>query len=340
VSEHGLLQQRFRRNLYRYVNGESLSRQDALVSCIAPSVPFRRQAAKISRQYGKAYSGQFDKGLSKQIPIDAYEGKNSHVLQMMELLSDLPNDLVGAYLHGSLGTYEEIAFSDFDALVIIRDDVLRSPERLSRVAYRIYSAQSIMFDFDPLQHHGWVVLSEADLQDYPEDRFPSELFRHAKSLFVHQGRGLNICTGDSSRNARQGFDNLCRSAAKRIGRRKSMRNMYELKILLSQFMLLPSLYIEMRDGGGVYKKYSFEAARADFSPQDWSIMDDVSSIREQWSYHIPPLARRLMTRPTRLSRYLVKNYSPALPETIRKTLTDDFLHRMTRLISLMSAKAR
>lgn len=34
----------------------------------------------------------------------------------------------------SLGTGDEIAYSDFDALVILKDDVLRSPEQLARTA--------------------------------------------------------------------------------------------------------------------------------------------------------------------------------------------------------------
>src|SRR5512137_1313734 len=170
MNELGLAQQRFRRNLYKYVNGEFLSWQDTLVSLIVPSTPFRRHAKRISHQYKKTFYALPNQLSSDHVSIEAYQGKNKHVLQMMEFLSDFQDDLVGAYLHGSLGTYEEGPFSDFDALVILKNDVLATPERLSRAAHRIYTAQSIMFDFDPLQHHGWVVLSEADLRSYPEDR--------------------------------------------------------------------------------------------------------------------------------------------------------------------------
>ncbi|DAC71624.1 MAG TPA: hypothetical protein DSN98_09425 [Thermoplasmata archaeon] len=340
MSEEKLSQQRFRRNLYKYVNGEFLSRQDTLVSIVAPSTPFRRHARRICRQYKETSYASPNEISSDHVKIEAYQGKNSHVLQMMEFLSDLKDDLVGAYLHGSLGTYEEVLFSDFDALVIVKDEVFETPERLARVAHKINSAQGIMFDFDPLQHHGWVVLTEADLKSYPEDQFPRELFRHAKSLFPHHGREFKICSQDSPRNVQQGFENLSQSAAKLITRSKSVKNLYELKILLSQFMLLPSLYVEMRDGKGIYKKFSFEAARVDFNLEDWSIMDDVSSIRDKWSYEISPGWRRMITKPTRYSRFFARTYSPAVPREIKETLTDDFYRRMSHLIALMSGKGR
>jgi hypothetical protein len=336
----GLSQQRFRRNLYKYVNGEFLSWQEILVSMISPITPFRRHAKKMSHQYKKVLINPSQQQLYDRLTIEPYRGKNSHVLKMMEFLSGSKVDLIGAYVHGSLGTYEEVPFSDFDALIILKDDVFEIPERLSRVACKICSAQSIMFDFDPLQHHGWVVLSETDLRSYPEERFPRELFRHAKSLLPEQGGILEICTQDSGKDIRQGFQNLCNSVAKRIARRRSIGNIFELKILLSQFMLLPSLYIENRDGRGIYKKFSFEAARVDFTAEDWSIMDEVSSIREKWHYSISPLWRKLMTKPSRLSRSFARTFSPAVPKAIEEVLTDELYKRMSHLITLMLSKIK
>lgn len=340
MNEEKLSQQRFRRNLYKYVSGDFLSRRDSLVSIIAPYNPFRQHARRICGQYKETFYASPDEISSDHVKIEVYQGKNSHVLRMMEFLSDLKDDLVGAYLHGSLGTYEEVFFSDFDALVIIKDEVFEIPERLAQVAHKIYSAQAIMFDFDPLQHHGWVVLTEADLRFYPEDQFPRELFRYAKSLFPHHGREFNICSQDPSRNVLQGFENLSQSAAKLIARSRSIRNLFELKILLSQFMLLPSLYVEMRDRKGIYKKFSFETARVDFNSADWSIMEDVSSIRDKWFYEISPRWRKLMTKPTRFSRFLARTYSPAVPREMKVILSDVFYQRMSNLIELMRKKSR
>lgn len=335
-----LLKQGFRRNLYKYVNGEFLSWRDTLISVMTPSTPFLLRTRGICQQYKEAFYPLPDEVSSNHVKIEVYQGKNSHVLKMMEFLSDLKDDLVGAYLHGSLGTYEEVPFSDFDALAIIKDEVLKKPDRLARAALRINSAQAIMFDFDPLQHHGWFVLTEADLKSYPEDYFPIELFRHAKSLFPDQGLDLRIWTKDPSENIRQAFNNLVHSVMRLIARNKSYKNMYWLKIFLSQFMLLPTLYVEIRDQKGIYKKFSFEAARADFDVEAWSIMEEVSLLREKWFFEISPFWRRLMTRPTKISRSIVRTYSPAVPEEIKMKLTEDFYRRMSHLVALMQRKIK
>ncbi len=333
-----VLRQGFRRNLYKYVNGEFLSWRDTLVSMITPFTPFLLHARRICHQYKETFYTLPDEISSNHVKIGVYQGKNSHVLQMMEFLCGLKDDLFGAYIHGSLGTYEEIPFSDFDALVIIKDEVFKIPDRLAQVAFKINSAQAIMFDFDPLQHHGWFVLTEAELKSYPEYYFPIELFHHAKSLFPDQGLDLRICAKDPSESIRQAFDNLIYSVIKLITRNKSHKNMYWLKILLSQLMLLPSLYVEIRDQKGIYKKFSFEAAQLDFDVEDWSIMEEVSLIRKKWFFEISPRWRRLMTKPTKISRYLARTYSPAVPKEIKKKLTDDFYRRISHFIALMQRK--
>ena len=320
------------------MNGEFLSWRDTLVSMITPFTPFLLHARRICQQYKETFYTLPDEISSNHVKIEVYQGKNSHVLRMMEFLSDLKEDLLGAYLHGSLGTYEEVPFSDFDALVILKDELFKTPNRLARAALKINSAQAIMFDFDPLQHHGWFVLTEADLKSYPGDYFPVELFHHAKSLYPDQGLELRIRTKDSSQSIRQAFENLIQSITKLIDRKKKHQNMYWLKIMLSQFMLLPALYVEIRDQKGIYKKFSFEAARVDFDVQDWSIMEEISLLREKWFFEISPFWRGLMTKPTKMSRFLVRTYPPAVPKEIEKKLEEDFYRRMSHLIALMQRK--
>jgi predicted nucleotidyltransferase len=335
-----LLRQDFRRNLYKYVNGEFLSWWDPLISMIVPSTPFLHRAKGICRQYKETFYPLPEEISSNHVKIELYQGKNSHVSKMMTFLSDLKDDLFGAYLHGSLGTYEEVPFSDFDALVIIKDEVFEKPDRLARLALKLNSAQAIMFDFDPLQHHGWFVLTEADLKSHPEDYFPIELFRYAKSLLPDQGLELRIQTQDSSKSIRQSFDNLIQSAAKLIARNKSRKTLYQLKILLSQFMLLPTLYVEIRDRKGIYKKFSFEAARGDFDVESWLIMEEVSLIREQWFFEISPFWRGWITKPTKMSRSIVRTYLPRIPDGIEMKLTEEFYRRMSHLTGLMKRKVQ
>ena len=56
---------------------------------------------------------------------------------MTRKLSTVKDDLFGAYVHGSLGNHEETGYSDFDALVIIKDNVFHSRHRLAALATKL-----------------------------------------------------------------------------------------------------------------------------------------------------------------------------------------------------------
>ena len=311
-------------------------------SVFIPWLTFTRYAKAIIQKYKRLWAEIPTSATSKlNFQIELYEGQNRHVHRMMNFLGKhLREDLIGAYVHGSLGTCEEIAYSDFDALTILKDEVFESPKRLARAAKKLNHARTIMLNFDPLQHHGWFVLTELDLRYYCNAYFPVELFKYAKSLFDDRGLELEIALRESSSETRMAFDKMADSIIRKIENRQYPTNIYQLKGLLSQFMLLPALYLQAKDGCGIYKKESFAVARSDFDSADWAIMDEVSRIRMNWSYEISPLKKRLMCHPHVLSRYFAKNFAPTIPEKIGRVLTAKFYSRMAELASLMKEKLK
>ena len=126
----------------------------------------------------------------------------------------------------------------------------------------------------------------------------------------------------------------------KIKKRQYPKNMYQLKSLLSGFMLLPALYVQARDGRGICKKESFDLAGVDFDSEEWAIMDEVSEIRADWSYEISPIKKRLMCYPHVLIRYFAKRFAPTIPDKIGYLLTAEFYSRMTELTSLMKEKLK
>jgi len=300
-------------------------------------VAFARYAKAIIQKYRQLLDEISTQTTSKlNVRVEPYEGQNEHVRLMMNFLSEhLKDDLIGAYVHGSLGTYEEIAYSDFDALVILKGEVFESPERLAGVARKLSRARMIMLDFDPLQHHGWFVLTELDLRYYCSAYFPVELFEHAKSLFDDKGLDLEIALRKSGSEVGEVFEKIAASITRKIENRQCPRNAYQSKGLLSQFMLLPALYLQAKDGRGVYKKDSFDVARADFGSSDWAIMDEVSQIRTSWNCEMPAFKKRLMSHPHVLSRYFAKRFAPAIPEMTGRLLTAEFYAKMEKLTLLM-----
>lgn len=327
----------FHSDITTYINGGILSRSDLYLSVFVPWLTFTRYAKAIIQKH-KRFLKEIPTGTTSKlnVRIEPYKGENPHVHQMINYLSEhLEEDLTGAYVHGSLGTYEEVAYSDFDALVILKDEVFGSPTRLARSARKLSCARTIMLDFDPLQHHGWFVLSEADLRYYCNSYFPAELYSHAKSLFNDKGLELKISLRESNSEIEKAFEKMADTIIRKIENRRYPTNVYQLKSLLSQFMLLPTLYIQARDGRGIYKKESFDLARIDFDSEEWAIMDEVSEIRADWSYEISPIKKWLMCHPHVLSRYFAKNFAPAIPEKISHVLTTEFYSRIAKLASLM-----
>lgn len=330
-------QYHFPQELETYINGAIFSLYDLYISLFSKSLPFRRYAIRICGKYSKIQDNTTRIYCSNiKFSLQPYERNNRHVILMRVFLEQhLKENLFGAYVLGSLGTYEENSYSDFDALVIIKDEVFKSPSRLARAAQKLNSARSIMYDFDPLQHHGWFVLAEAQLAAYPQWYFPIVLFEHAKSLFKNKGLELTIRCAFEEPTAREIFFSFCENLLNKLQNHNNPKNLYELKVLLSSFMLLPALFIQARDGHGIFKKFSFEAAKSDFSKNEWSIMDEVSNIRANWFYQFSPFKRWLFSNPHPLCRYLAKKFGPPISPELERLLSKQFYERMVHFIQAM-----
>jgi len=94
---------------------------------------------------------------------------------------------------------------------------------------------------------------------------------------------------------------------------------------------LPTLYIQARDQRGIFKKFSFTAAAADFNQNTWSIMEEVSKIRQEW----PLFENEVELRKFRKIGYIWMKYrkkkGPAIPKQFTARLNDDFYSRMAEL---------
>ncbi len=332
----------FLRILNTYINGAIFSKYDLILSLFSPKLSFDRHSNRIVQKYKelKKNANSYESHLPYTgVQIKPYTGKNPYVLAMIRYLKEnLKEDLIGAYVHGSIATCEEIAFSDYDALVILKDEIFSSSKRVTDVAFKLYSASEQMFNFDPIQHHGWFVLAESHLNFYPEYFFPLELYPYANSLFDDMGLELKIGILNSNQKKKEVFYSLSNGIIKKIKKKNYPRNVYQLKAFLSQFMLIPAVYLQLREGKGIFKKYSFEAARTDFSEDLWSIMDDVTSLRQRWSYDLPNIKRKFLCESRQLTRLIAQRCAPRIPGEIKKTLSEKFYQRMMNLVLSMHGK--
>ena len=248
-------------------------------------------------------------------------------------------NLFAVLVHGSHATGEVIPFSDFDGLII-----LKSPKRpesrktFRRISKAIARTERLFYRHDPLQHHGWFILTERGLEDWPQDYLPVEVLEHASCLLPGEGIDLSIKVRKHGHDYLTPFHRLCSSIQQRLDRIDYPDNLYRLKSLLSEFMLLPALYVQARDGKGIFKKFSFDAARKDFPKEEWRIMDEVSRIREEWNYPVTGWRRFMLTRTHPLLRRLGIRWAPRIPEPLNGKLTPDFYACMANLVRCMEEK--
>jgi predicted nucleotidyltransferase len=330
-------QNHLQRTLSRYINGCTVSRSARLLALFAPWLAYRVHAAGISRAFA-----DFRQALAfgtpapaLQISVQPYSGTNAGVRRIMQAIAPLADTLCGAYVHGSLATGEEIPYSDFDGLVILRDAVVASPSSVARTAAALNRLRLIMFEIDPLQHHGWLVLTESDLRFYCEAVFPVALFGHARSLLPDHGLALRLAPRDSTEDYRVVFDEAISNVLRRTSAGHRPRDQFALKSLLSQVMLLPALYIQARYGMTVYKKVSFDQARRDFAPDLWDVMDRISVIRQDWRVHLAGPADFALRRVLAARRVATRWLAPPVPATLAVSLTPDFWAAVARLAVTM-----
>ncbi len=329
--------------LERVVNASPAGRADLLRSMLRPKTWYQKRAADLARRYRSlnqeshlAREISADEQDSTSIPVVPYSGECHHVHAMSAYLGEhLSDDLYAAFVHGSLGSYEEMSYSDFDALVIIKDEVMRDQTRLARVARDLHRAIGIMVDYDPLQHHGWFVLTELDLRYYCEAYFPSVLFRYSKALLPDQPGTINLRPRDAHREMKHAFLSLSSTVLRQLKRKNYPTTVYGLKSLLSRFMLLPALYVQVRDGEGVWKADSFDKARTDFSAAAWSSMEIASRIRLNWQYDLSGLRRYFLTRGGAIGTMLRRKASPPIPPSIARLLSVEVFASMEDLVRAM-----
>jgi predicted nucleotidyltransferase len=335
-------QNRLHRDLSRFINGCTLSRRAKIAGMASPALTYRHYARGLARRFQqlKTQLRQAPSHATASIDVPPYAGDEPFVRRMMAGLAPLRYALAGAYLHGSLADGEAIAYSDFDGLVILRNAVVSEPGALAAAGLALNGLRRIMFAFDPLQHHGWFVLTEADLGYYCDEYFPAEIFGHCRSLLAREPARITLAPRDSKAERRATLARAVANIRRRSAPGQRPADMLSLKSMLSEIMLLPALYLQVRYGQAVYKKFSFERARHDFSASDWSAMDEVSELRRRWHYEAGPLRRFALTATVRGRKPAARWFAPTIPPDIASRLTPQFWTDVARLAGLIESAAQ
>lgn len=329
-----MTQQNFLNQLGKYVNHGSLNKTDILLGYVAPTFPFKKNATHLCDLHSEL--NYFSKGKIVNVIFQKYNGTNSSVKKISNFIRErLINEVKAVLIHGSLATNEEIPYSDFDALVILKDEVFKSPKRLANAAINLSKCYSLMLEFDPLQHHGWFVMSEVDLKAYPERYLPPEVLPYCCSLLDPIDLSITI---PEEKPTNGNFFRLVNSLKKQLHSQYIPGNLFVAKSILSEFMMLPTLFIQHKSQTGIYKKLSFEKARTYFISDEWKVMDEVSGYRLNWNNGGAKLP---FTTPCVISvskKKSQKTNAPKLPEHLVNAFQTGLATRMLKFIDTMTNK--
>ncbi|MBL7928060.1 MAG: nucleotidyltransferase domain-containing protein [Bacteroidia bacterium] len=264
------------------------------------------------------------------ISVQPYTGQNATAIQLKDLvLSQLKDDIEDILIHGSVADETTCSYSDFDCLIILKDEVSESVQRIKRVAYKLWKWQRLLLLTDILQHHGWFIAFKSDLKYWDQTYLPAEVFRKAKSLLKHETFILPMFT-DHTEDFKQPFLKLCNELLSVTPPIIKRSNSYELKSFISRFFLMPALYYQARYGQGIYKRDSFELARQDFQQDMWESVQSLSKLRLSWKQDYSQVTSKLITAFYLWPSSLRKHLYPTVDAKTKKTVLDELpgIHRL------------
>lgn len=257
-----------------------------------------------------------------------------------ELIEGIRNLIISKYqqcfeavlAHGSFADNSVIPYSDFDGLLIVRNEYVNSAELQSFKKESL----ALILKFDPLQHHGWFQLSQRDLRDYDEHFLPKVVLESSKLIYPYSKQiEINVSLSGKAEFC-AALRNLLTGLLRKMEIGWKPKNLYQLKSFLSEIMLLPTLVYSCKNQKGIHKKHSFELARPLFSENEWSVIDKASELRVNWVYELNAFQRILMTRPERVFRKLTeKILAPSVP---KKFYLDDSFYQNLNFLLLRISK--
>ncbi len=329
------IQNSFHKMLVSYLNGIPIRKHPlTFFSKLSKDIYYYNNADTLINCFNK-YSSTNVPVLSEsyKLRIPHYEGTNPVVHKIMNILNaELCDYLHSAYVHGSLGTYEEVEYSDFDGLVILNKCCFADKKSLVNVFKILDKCQKLMLQQDPLQHHGWFILTYLDLRYYCDTYFPKTLFSYSKSLLHNKDEHLTILSRDSKDESISHYYEFSNSIIERINSNVYPSNMYQTKLFISKILLLPSLFLSAM-GEPVWKKYSFDLLNKYIDNELLVIFSTASCIRDSWDY-IPSSFNNLFIKyPNNTTKYLFNEFSKDLDHNIIKQLDSKYFVLLRELIS-------
>jgi len=306
------------------INGEFASKGARLALEFIPRTIFKKQAAAFVERFQPPFSNEalgHDKAPTT-LELPQLGELSPPLAKLKNTITALNPDLIAFIVQGSLGSNEQVNYSDCDALVIIKDDVLQDPKRLSRLAYHLLKARKYTYEIDPLQHHGWFVASESMMQTWPQHYLPVEALAHASRLGGNESAPLIFSPASDPKMSQKHLMGMMANIEANLDTGIAFENLYRFKGFVSKILLIPALYYHAKYGNGIFKRESFAAAQNDFNADEWRIIEFCSKLRLDWPEVSAMSPKFLSLRPGLMGDIVRRRFSTPVPATMRNLFTN------------------
>ena len=232
---------------------------------------------------------KYDNTFVKKFDINSKK-KNELLIREVKKLN---NYLSFFIVHGSYATNDFIInWSDFDSVAVIKDKVLKDYKLLNEFRIKMIALENLLNKIDSFQHHGFLFMTEFDLNHYSSNFLPINVLEHSrvvtdkkilklkyyreKKFWVKKFLTLNNLF---KKSFNQGFLEHHPLKGKYLHDNfKDLNTMYQMKYFLSLIMFIPCLYLECI-GRPTYKKYSFKKLYDLNLRIDYELLEKASLIR-------------------------------------------------------------
>jgi hypothetical protein len=171
------------------------------------------------------------------------------------------------------------------------------------------------------------------LNNYPESYLPVTTLEHSKLIYpIVDSLSFHLKISDNI-DYKRSLVGILTQFEKRIQNNWKPSNIFELKSILSQIMLIPCLYYSAIYNRGIFKRESFEAVKINFTEQEWKPIKIASQVRKDWDKELNFFQSFLLKQTNTLLRKIIRKYvAPRINSKTKEKLNSEFYSNLNKLI--------
>ncbi len=275
---------------------------------------------------------------SSTFKITAYNGNIHVVKSIANYLNEIKNEaIVVAIIHGSISDNTTNNFSDFDGVLIYDQNKLKNSKEISELRKIIRETHLMMFDFDALQHHSWMLVEQNELLNFNENIFPSVIFEGACFIYPSNYNTITI-KKNTNTNPKLPFLNLTRSIEQKLIAYSNLKYFYCYKNLVSEILLLPATWHQAFTGKPITKKESFTKSKQLLNSDKWHIIEFFESVRLSWNQSSIDKSKEIKSLKYRTLKQYSLNLRNSTPKEYLILIDDKVISSIKELINEMKIR--